>query len=204
MEFKDRLKFYREKAGFSSAKDFASKLGLPYSTYVAYENTSREPKYSLLVKISELLGVSTDNLLGVHTDNSLWIRETLENNGFNVEFMPPGTKEYSELYSHGYGNNQKCMIPLNPVFKITNEENDRRNEEVFYLSLDHLEAYIGEFKDKDRGNIHKTLLEIFRDDLYRKIRPIMLSIKEDEKYKELKNIFLEVNPSFFARFEDEF
>lgn len=64
MGFKENLRRYREKAGYKQAKEFAEKLGIPYSTYAGYEIKDREPKYELLCKIADLLDVSLDELLG--------------------------------------------------------------------------------------------------------------------------------------------
>lgn len=64
MGFQENLKYYREKAGYKTAKDFSEALSLPYATYAAYENKNREPKYNTLCKIAGLLNVSTDELLG--------------------------------------------------------------------------------------------------------------------------------------------
>lgn len=63
MSFQEKLRYYREKAGYKSAKEFANLLGVPYTTYVAYENKGREPRYDTLKKISFLLEVSIDTLL---------------------------------------------------------------------------------------------------------------------------------------------
>lgn len=62
MAFKDNLKKYREHANFS-AKEFANKVGCAYTTYLTYENHGREPKYSTLVKIANMLNVTIDELL---------------------------------------------------------------------------------------------------------------------------------------------
>lgn len=64
MSFQENLKYYREKSGYKTAKDFADVLNIPYTSYVAYENKGREPKYEMLCKIADLLEVSTDDLLG--------------------------------------------------------------------------------------------------------------------------------------------
>lgn len=64
MSFQENLRHYREKAGYKTAKDFSNALGIPYNTYTAYENQKREPKLDMLVKIADLLNVSTDELLG--------------------------------------------------------------------------------------------------------------------------------------------
>lgn len=61
--FAENLRRFRENAGYKQAKDFASVLGIKYSTYMPYEQ-GREPKYELLCKIADLLNVSTDDLLG--------------------------------------------------------------------------------------------------------------------------------------------
>ena len=60
MSFQENLRKYREAAGFTQSKDFASKIGIPYSTYTGYENQGREPKYDLLCKIATALVVTTD------------------------------------------------------------------------------------------------------------------------------------------------
>ena len=64
MDLRDNLKFYREKAGYKTAKDFAAALNLPYNTYSSYENQKREPKLETLIKMADLLKISTDELLG--------------------------------------------------------------------------------------------------------------------------------------------
>lgn len=64
MGFQENLKYYRKKAGYETVKQFSDALGLSYTTYFAYENTGREPKYDLLMKMADLLHVSTDELLG--------------------------------------------------------------------------------------------------------------------------------------------
>lgn len=64
MNFQENLKYYREKAGYKTAKELADILNLPYNTYAGYESKGREPKYQMLCKIADLLHVSTDELLG--------------------------------------------------------------------------------------------------------------------------------------------
>lgn len=66
MLFQERLRMYREQAGYKSAKEFAEKLGIPYPSYMAYENKKREPKYEVLKKIASFLHVTIDDLLDYH------------------------------------------------------------------------------------------------------------------------------------------
>ena len=62
--FQENLRYYREKAGYKTAKEFSEAIRIPYSRYLNYENKGQEPKYATLVKIADTLGVSTDELLG--------------------------------------------------------------------------------------------------------------------------------------------
>lgn len=63
MIFQKNLVTLRKNAGYS-ARSFADKLNIPYTTYLAYEKSDREPKYSLLIEIANLLNISIDDLLG--------------------------------------------------------------------------------------------------------------------------------------------
>lgn len=74
MIFKDKLRYYREKRGYSS-DELANLLGIPYTTFKGYENAGREPKYNILIKIADVLNVSTDDLLG-RTTNTLGAKDT--------------------------------------------------------------------------------------------------------------------------------
>lgn len=69
MDFSERLKYYREKAGYKTGKEFAKALNMSYPSYMAYENKGREPKYSVLIEISEKLNVTIDELLGATKTN---------------------------------------------------------------------------------------------------------------------------------------
>lgn len=71
MTFQERLRYYRERAGYKSAKEFAQKLGMGYTTYVAYENKDREPRYEVLCKIARLLDTTPNDLLGFSEKDEL-------------------------------------------------------------------------------------------------------------------------------------
>ena len=62
--FQERLRYYREKKGYKTAKEFSEAIRIPYSRYLNYENKGQEPKYETLVKIADKLGITTDELLG--------------------------------------------------------------------------------------------------------------------------------------------
>lgn len=83
MSFQDNLRQYREKAGIN-AKDFAAQLGIKYTTYTAYENQGREPKYDVLCKIAAALHVSIDELMDYKPDRLQYWVDCLKKKGFNV------------------------------------------------------------------------------------------------------------------------
>ena len=59
----EQSKKYRISIRMSQA-DFASRLGVTGASVSAYETGTRLPSYDILVKVSNILGVSTDTLLG--------------------------------------------------------------------------------------------------------------------------------------------
>lgn len=67
MGFQENLRHYREQAKFTPT-EMAKHLKVAYNTYVGYEVRGREPKYTTLCKIADLLQVSTDDLLGRTTN----------------------------------------------------------------------------------------------------------------------------------------
>lgn len=117
MNFQDNLKKYREKAGYSSAKDFAKLLGVPYTTYMGYENKGSEPKYDLLIKIAEILGVTTDELLGYKPDAYKQAKRILERALFKVEEKGDGfillcMPLRNDGTVKGYSDNENYYLPL--------------------------------------------------------------------------------------------
>lgn len=85
MNFQERLKMCRKQAGYSSAKDFAKALGVPYPSYMAYENKGREPKYEILCKIADTLNVSIDYLIGHEPSEFNRLCNILNTLGFQIE-----------------------------------------------------------------------------------------------------------------------
>lgn len=106
MSFSENLKKYRKKMGFKSAKEFANLLGIQYSTYVNYENSDREPKYEVLIKMADTLGVSLDDLLG---------RAKQENRMNNEEYM-------KMLMERDVENKRNALIYLTKALSYTDCE----------------------------------------------------------------------------------
>lgn len=71
--FGDNLKEQRSKK-YKTQKEFADILGIPATTYGQYETGRREPDFTMLLKIAELLEVSVDYLMkGIGTDSYIYI-----------------------------------------------------------------------------------------------------------------------------------
>lgn len=61
--FNDRLNKTRKEKGLT-AQQMADKLCINIRSYRAYESADRSPNLEILVKIADILNVSTDYLLG--------------------------------------------------------------------------------------------------------------------------------------------
>ena len=59
----ERIREYRTSNKMTQT-DFAIRLGITGASVSAYENGTRLPSYEVLIKIANVLGVSTDELLG--------------------------------------------------------------------------------------------------------------------------------------------
>lgn len=123
MSFQENLKYYREKSGYKTAKDFADVLNIPYTSYVAYENKGREPKYEMLCKIADLLEVSTDDLLG-RTSNILGNNEDDKLLKFIKTNLEP-TKNFPN-----------CIKELDLTFKELTDNSLVFNGGMFYPLID--------------------------------------------------------------------
>lgn len=62
MAWFNALKSLRRDTGYT-AIETAKKLGLPYTTYVSYEQGKREPSISCLIKLANYFDVPLDTLL---------------------------------------------------------------------------------------------------------------------------------------------
>lgn len=63
MELKDTLKYIREKNGLTK-RELCEKTGISERAYLTYEFGEREPKVSVIAKLADFYGVTTDYLLG--------------------------------------------------------------------------------------------------------------------------------------------
>lgn len=125
MNFHENLRYYRTQAGYT-AKTFANMLKIPYTTYTAYENQGREPKYEILIKIANLLNVSVDNLLNRNTNKELHK---------NLCYLL-----YNDINTTSFINEENPFRWINIAFSISNNSVDfcmmTNDYEQLCLSID--------------------------------------------------------------------
>ena len=66
----ERLKHIREKMGMNMRR-FADFLGVKYTTYVGYENGSREPGSDFLTLVAKYCSTTTDYILGLTEEDGM-------------------------------------------------------------------------------------------------------------------------------------
>lgn len=69
-EFKDMLKYYREREGLSQ-REFAKRIKIAPATVGMYEQGKRHPDFETEEKIADFFNVSLDNLRGRDDENPL-------------------------------------------------------------------------------------------------------------------------------------
>lgn len=185
MTFQSNLKKYREIAGYSQAKEFAEKIGVPYQTYMGYENRGREPKFSTLIKIADTLHVSIDKLLGykAHTPDELerTIRD-IQGCGFLV---------FSDNRTH------------KRIINILNEaESNSPSDEVYTIdgkTLINLSKKINSMAMNTYRESKHQLYKLAFDEVQKiQIQAVYDWLKTDQA-KPLRNQIIKNNPHFFDK-----
>lgn len=71
----EKIRRYRSSIKMTQ-QDFAYRLGVTGASVSAYENGTRTPSFDVLVRIANILGVTTDDLLGRKKSNDVTIDVT--------------------------------------------------------------------------------------------------------------------------------
>lgn len=139
-----RLRMYREQAGYSRAKEFAEKLQIPYTRYVAYENKGVEPKLDVLCKIASTLNISIDELLGVdrfqrckRMVESTHTMTVIEQNDGTIKVIFSYDKE---LVSSVMEKVKKFMIDEKKLSNLTKADKIFENKDVFCRQVELADA----------------------------------------------------------------
>lgn len=178
MGFSESLKQHRIKAGYSSAKEFAARLGLSYSTYVAYENTDREPRFNILIKIADILNVSIDELLERHIDETSQLKTWLESNGFEVNVM----KRSDNKVFYQVRESPRVLVPLSSVFLAS--------EDV----LKRIYGVATELMDVD---VHNLIVKLLSANQNEAVAISMMKLFHSPEYKAIRDELLSIDPFFF-------
>ena len=92
-EFGDRLRQLRKEAGYTQTS-LGEAVGASRRTIAYYEKEAQPPPAHLLIKLSEVLGVSTEVLLGTSEQVPLLPRSTrLARRMAQIEKLPPNEKK---------------------------------------------------------------------------------------------------------------
>lgn len=65
----NKLESLRKSKGYTM-KETASKLGMPYTTYVSYEKGDREPNSEVLIKLADFYSTTVDYILNIKNNKS--------------------------------------------------------------------------------------------------------------------------------------
>lgn len=106
---KDKLKEIRENTGMNK-KEFASFIGMKYTTYNNYEMGEREPNSDFLVLISRKFDVSIDYILGIQDEKEIkhsyelksFEYAHIEKYRFITEHSPDGAKVVNSVLDREY------------------------------------------------------------------------------------------------------
>lgn len=184
MDLQKNLRHYRELAGYKTAKDFASALNIPYNTYTAYENQKREPKLDMVVKIANMLNISTDELLGRTVINKT---EQLKNKIISV--LKHSNDKYFEIKNIDSG-----MI----TFTISNDDEKLTDVEIRTKEFSALiEMIENKYKNKIEEDIYDlssaTLVQEALSSTTKKISLLAHRMSGETYFEKVEKYFLLAN-----------
>lgn len=88
MTFAERLRYYREKAGYNQ-KELAAIVGVTFAAYNKYETNDAQPKIEILVKLAHALDTDVNTLVGFPDVDISFIIHHLETFGINCRIIAP-------------------------------------------------------------------------------------------------------------------
>ena len=179
---KDNLKEFREKTGLT-AKEFAKKVNIGYTTYMGYENAGVWPSQENLLKIAKALHVSINDLLGYHFEQPGELEIALQDVqecGFHiVKELDYSTKELVGLN----------ILPL-----------DEYNDEIFFIPTNEfLELYKNVLNTKEAQTLkHVLYLGAFRKASKIQLNAMFKKAENDPECKDIIEKLQEKYPSIFG------
>ena len=106
----EKIKEYRTSIGMTQ-QDFAYRLGVTGASVSAYENGTRMPSFDVLIRIANILGVTTDDLLGRKKAGVIVLDITdLTYKGMNMTFLAkPGLEGRNQYDTNGQEAQRSIM-----------------------------------------------------------------------------------------------
>ncbi|SNV04934.1 HTH-type transcriptional regulator immR [Megamonas hypermegale] len=187
MSFQKNLKYYRKKAGYKTARDFAEVLKIPYASYVAYENKKREPKYQTLIQIANALNVSIDRLIGRY-DSSVFSAD-IEDLKQRIEDILSIQEQKNISLSLSFEHTKTLFFNIN----IDDTSNQEIEVDISYLKKILDDCYSKYFYSREKEILNTLSLAIVNT-------AISNNLDKISKLLEQENIFTtDLNDIFFNR-----
>lgn len=111
----DKIRKYRMSIKMTQA-EFAARLGVTGASVSAYENGTRQPSYYILVKIANILGVTTDNLLGRdrYIEKTINVSRLTDTQINTLKEIIDTYEKYNKMYQF-LSENKKLNCKLNDI-----------------------------------------------------------------------------------------
>lgn len=117
MELKDTLKYIREKNGLTK-RELCEKTGISERAYLTYEFGEREPKISVIAKLADFYGVTTDYLLG---------REPAPDPFADLNLNKESEEDVIDKYMSLPPNIRACLMDV--LLQLADAAKQRKNEQ---------------------------------------------------------------------------
>ena len=117
MELKDTLKYIREKNGLTK-RELCEKTGISERAYLTYEFGEREPKISVIEKLADFYGVTTDYLLG---------REPAPDPFADLNLNKESEEDVIDKYMSLPPNIRACLMDV--LLQLADAAKQRKNEQ---------------------------------------------------------------------------
>lgn len=192
MSFQKNLKYYRKKAGYKTARDFAEVLNIPYASYVAYENKKREPKYQTLIQIANALNVSIDKLIGRY------------DNPFDNADIKDLTQRIADILSIQEQKNISLSFSFKPTktllfnINIDNTSNQKIEVDISYLKKILDDCYSKHFYSREKDLLNTLSLSIVNTAINSNLDKLSKLLEQEKIFTtDIDNIFFNHKLLFF-------
>lgn len=141
MSLMDNLRILRERGGYKNAKDFASLLGVKYSSYLGYETKGVWPTEKTLFKIADTLHVTVDDLLGYKVDElQFWLKKWRDSlPGISIEVSDDkiviNQSKFPNLPSIVFPSKEEFVFQSNICLANAQKEYDKALSTELYNSM---------------------------------------------------------------------